>query len=113
MADRETNPLVEQIRRGGVPLDVRMMAAEGALPLKPEDLIDLLELMHKDPVAEVASLATKTFTELDIDTLLPAAGASAGCVFTDLPPFRRPFPFLGEASVDFGVAIWSFPTACR
>ncbi len=75
MAEREPNPLVEQIRRGGVPLDVRMMAAEGALPLKPEDLVDLLELMHRDPLAEVANLATKTFSELSVDTLLPLVKA--------------------------------------
>jgi hypothetical protein len=71
MADRDTNPLVEQIRRGGVPLEVRMMAAEGALPLKPEDLVDLLEVMRRDPSAEVSSLARKTFSELESDTLLP------------------------------------------
>ena len=52
-----------------------MMAAEGALPLKPEDLVDLLELMHRDPLAEVASLATKTFSELSADTLLPLVKA--------------------------------------
>ena len=75
MAERESNPLVDQIRRGGVPLDVRMMAAEGALPLKPEDLVDLLELMHRDPLAEVANLATKTFSELSVDTLLPLVKA--------------------------------------
>lgn len=75
MAERETNPLVDQIRRGGVPLDVRMMAAEGALPLKPEDLVDLLELMHRDPLPEVANLATKTFSELGLDTLLPLVKA--------------------------------------
>jgi len=75
MAERETNPLVDQIRRGGVPLEVRMMAAEGALPLKPEDLVDLLELMHRDPLAEVANLATKTFSELSADTLLPLVKA--------------------------------------
>ncbi|MBX7185698.1 MAG: hypothetical protein K1Y01_11190 [Vicinamibacteria bacterium] len=75
MAEREQNPLVEQIRRGGVPLDVRMMAAEGALPLKPEDLVDLLELMHRDPLPEVANLATKTFSELSVDTLLPLVKA--------------------------------------
>ena len=75
MAERESNPLVDQIRRGGVPLDVRMMAAEGALPLKPEDLVDLLELMHRDPLAEVANLATRTFSELGIDTLLPLVKA--------------------------------------
>ena len=76
MADtRETNPLVDQIRRGGVPLEVRMMAAEGALPLKPEDLVDLLELMHRDPLVEVASLATKTFTEMGVETLFPLVKA--------------------------------------
>jgi hypothetical protein len=48
-----------------------MMAAEGALPLKPEDLVDLLELMSRDESAEVSSLATKTFSELAADTLLP------------------------------------------
>ncbi len=68
---REANPLVDQIRRGGVPLEVRMMAAEGALPLKPEDLVDLLEVMHRDPLPEVADLATKTFRELSVDALLP------------------------------------------
>lgn len=80
MAERESNPLVDQIRRGGVPLDVRMMAAEGALPLKPEDLVDLLELMHRDPLPEVASLATKTFSELSIETLLPLVKARDAAV---------------------------------
>lgn len=75
MADRVQNPLVEQIRRGGVPLEVRMMAAEGALPLKPEDLLDLLELMHRDPVPEVADLASKTFAEMSVDVLLPLVKA--------------------------------------
>src|SRR6187549_741514 len=75
MADREPNPLVDQIRRGGVPLEVRMMAAEGALPLKPEDLVDLLEVMHRDSTPEVAALATKTFSELSLDTLLPLVKA--------------------------------------
>lgn len=72
---RETNPLVDQIRRGGVPLEVRMMAAEGALPLKPEDLVDLLEIMRRDSAAEVSTLATKTFKELSLDTLLPLVKA--------------------------------------
>ncbi len=39
---RATNPLVDQFRRGGVPKDLRLMAAQGLLPLKPEDLADLL-----------------------------------------------------------------------
>ena len=72
---REANPLVDQIRRGGVPLEVRMMAAEGALPLKPEDLVDLLELMRRDAAPEVATLAAKTFSELSVDTLFPLVKA--------------------------------------
>ena len=76
MADaRESNPLVDQIRRGGVPLEVRMMAAEGALPLKPEDVVDLLEVMRHDSEPEVASLAARTFSELSIETLLPVVKA--------------------------------------
>ncbi len=76
MADtRESNPLVDQIRRGGVPLEVRMMAAEGALPLKPEDQIELLELMHRDPATEVSTLAARTFRELAVETLLPVVKA--------------------------------------
>ncbi len=68
---REPNPLVDQIRKGGVPLDVRMMAAEGALPLKPEDMVDLLEVMHRDPAAEVVAAATQTFVGMSVDVMLP------------------------------------------
>jgi len=71
MANRESNPLVDQIRRGGVPLEVRMMAAEGALPLKVEDLVDLLEVMRRDPLKEVATLAAQTFRGMSVETLLP------------------------------------------
>ena len=38
---RPTNPLVQQFRRGGVPRELRLMAAQGLLPLKPEDLLEL------------------------------------------------------------------------
>ena len=38
---RATNPLVEQFRRGGVARDLRLMAAQGLLPLKPEDLVEM------------------------------------------------------------------------
>ena len=31
MADRAVNPFVEQFRKGGVPRDLRLMAAQGAL----------------------------------------------------------------------------------
>ena len=45
---RATNPLVDQFRKGGVPKELRLMAAQGALPLKPEDLVELLHRPHRD-----------------------------------------------------------------
>ena len=47
------------------------MAAEGALPLKPEDMVDLLELMRHDGSPEVAERAATTFLGLAEDLLLP------------------------------------------
>ena len=46
---RPTNPLVEQFRRGGVARDLRLMAAQGLLPLKPEDLLELWTDLAVDP----------------------------------------------------------------
>ena len=46
---RPTNPLVEQFRRGGVARDLRLMAAQGLLPLKPEDLVEMWTDLVKDP----------------------------------------------------------------
>jgi hypothetical protein len=61
---RATNPLVDQFRKGGVPKDLRLMAAQGALPLKPEDLLELwTDLVHdSDPaIQEAASKSISTF----------------------------------------------------
>ena len=54
---RATNPLVDQFRRGGVPKDLRLMAAQGLLPLKPEDLVDLLHHLLLDPEEPVREAA--------------------------------------------------------
>src|SRR5262245_3877420 len=62
---RATNPLVDQFRKGGVPKDLRLMAAQGALPLKPEDLLELwTDLVHdKDPsIQEAATRSISTFS---------------------------------------------------
>jgi len=66
-----TNPLVEQFRRGGVPRDVKLMAAQGALPLKPEDLADLWASLSRDQDADIATAATASLTALPADQLLP------------------------------------------
>jgi hypothetical protein len=68
---RITNPFVEQFRRGGVPTDIRLMAAQGALPLKPEDLLELLTYLVKDPEAEVAAAAKAALSGFAAAELLP------------------------------------------
>jgi len=54
---RIVNPLVQQFRAGGVPRDLRLLAAQGALPLKPVDLLELLHHLLSDHDPEVATAA--------------------------------------------------------
>jgi hypothetical protein len=71
MGDRATNPLVEQFRKGGVPRDLRLMAAQGALPLKPADLVDLLQQLLGDVDAAVREAASASLGGIAVDELLP------------------------------------------
>src|SRR5262249_27583237 len=72
MADaRVTNPLVEQFRRGGVPKELRLMAAQGALPLKPERLPDLLTDLLHDAEAAVKETAEKSLKGFPAAEFLP------------------------------------------
>jgi hypothetical protein len=68
---RTVNPLVEQFQHGGVPRDLRLMGAQGALPLKPADLVDLLHLLAGDAQAEVAQAAAATLKAMPKDDLVP------------------------------------------
>ncbi len=68
---RITNPLVEQFRRGGVARDLRLMAAQGLLPLTPEDLIELWTDLVRDSDEGVREAATKSLTEFAVSDLLP------------------------------------------
>jgi hypothetical protein len=70
---RATNPLVEQFRRGGVPRELRLMAAQGALPLKPEDLLELLTDLVGDADAAVGETASKSLMAFPAVELLPIA----------------------------------------
>jgi hypothetical protein len=70
---RATNPLVDQFRRGGVPKDLRLMAAQGLLPLKPEDLVDLLLHLLSDaeePVREAAGASLLALPPADMLAIL-------------------------------------------
>lgn len=74
MADaRVTNPLVDQFRRGGVAKDMRLMAAQGLLPLTPEDLLEMWTDLVKDQDAGVREAATKSLGEFPAAELLPVA----------------------------------------
>jgi len=74
MADsRVSNPLVDQFRRGGVPKELRLMAAQGALPLGPVDLLDLLQYLLEDSDPEIAATAEKSMQAVPGEELLPIA----------------------------------------
>jgi hypothetical protein len=68
---RIVNPLVQQFQRPGVPRDLRLMAAQGALPLKPADLLELLHLLLSDGDAQIRDTASATLTGLPSEELLP------------------------------------------
>jgi hypothetical protein len=68
---RAPNPLVEQFKRGGVPKDVRLIAAQGTLPLGPLDLLELLVLLLADREDEVRGAARATLAEQPAATLHP------------------------------------------
>src|SRR5262245_35517906 len=68
---RATNPLVDQFRKGGVPKDLRLMAAQGALPLKPEDLLELWTDLVRDKEPDVHEAATKSISTFAAAEFLP------------------------------------------
>lgn len=68
---RATNPFIIQFRKGGVPRELRLMAAQGALPLKPEDLVELWTDLTRDPEAEVKETAVASLTAFGAAEFLP------------------------------------------
>ncbi len=70
---RATNPLVDQFRKGGVPKELRLMAAQGALPLKPEDLVELLTDLTADPDRGVQEAARQSLAAFPVAELVPIA----------------------------------------
>jgi len=60
MGERAVNPLVDQFRRGAVPRELRMMAAQGLLPLNPADVTELLHHLLSDADAAIRETAGAT-----------------------------------------------------
>ncbi len=65
------NPLVAQFRRGGIPLELRLLAAQCSLPLGTGDLLELLTDLIRDSDASVRSAAEKSLGEYPAAELLP------------------------------------------
>ncbi len=70
---RAANPLVDQFRKGGVPRDLRLMAAQGLLPLKPTDLVELLHHLTTDKDAEISATAIASLGSRALEEMLPIA----------------------------------------
>lgn len=68
---RVPNPLVDQFRKGGIPKDLRMMAAQGALPLKPADLVELLHFLLSDKEPDVGEAAAGALGKLPVEEVQP------------------------------------------
>jgi hypothetical protein len=68
---RASNPLVDQFRRGGVPKDLRLMAAQGALPLKPTDLVELLHFLLSDREEAIQQAALASLRGFPAEEMLP------------------------------------------
>ena len=78
---RPTNPLVEQFRRGGVARELRLMAAQGLLPLKPEDLLELWTDLVTDADEGVRTAAEKslsTFPAAELHPILKSRDTPTG-----------------------------------
>lgn len=70
-----THPLVERFRAGGVPEPLKLAAARGALPLAPEDLLEILFVLRTEQAPEIQAEIRKTLAGLPQDVLLEVAGA--------------------------------------
>jgi hypothetical protein len=97
---RPTNPLVEQFRRGGVARDLKLMAAQGLLPLKPEDLVELWTTLVADPdggVREAAEASLRGFPASDLQPILRSRETPAGVLVWAVT--HRPEPELREIAL--------------
>jgi hypothetical protein len=71
MAERSVNPLVDQFRKPGVPRELRLMAAQAALPLKPADLVELMHHLLGDPDEAVRQAAHGSLAGVPVEEMLP------------------------------------------
>jgi hypothetical protein len=62
--------LIEGIRKGQVPRQVRLFAAQGLLPVSRDDLLTIQILLTSDPDEELGRVAVKSLREEETETLV-------------------------------------------
>lgn len=60
------SPVVAAIRNGAAPAPAKMAAARGALPLPPEDLLEVFVVLSQDQNEELRTTALKSLNEFDV-----------------------------------------------
>jgi hypothetical protein len=63
------SPIVNAIRGGNAPAPAKMAAARAALPLPPEDMLEILVVLSQDEDAELRATATKSLNEFDAERM--------------------------------------------
>ncbi|MBS1806891.1 MAG: hypothetical protein JST84_01710 [Acidobacteria bacterium] len=63
------SPVVTAIRSGNAPAPAKMAAARAALPLPPEDLLEVLVVLNQDENEELRSTAAKSLNEFDSERM--------------------------------------------
>lgn len=70
-------PLLDFFRRGGVDRDIRLMAAQCILGLRPHEQQGILELLVDDPDGDVAAAARANLQAMTAGATGPGSGAAA------------------------------------
>lgn len=63
------SPIVTAIRSGNAPAPAKMAAARAALPVSPEDMLEILVVLSQDEDAELRATATKSLNEFDAERM--------------------------------------------
>lgn len=99
-----STPLLEYFRRGDVPIDVRLLAAQGVMAPKAHEQLHLLMLLVDDSDKSVAATAALTLQRI------PRASLAAFLARKDVPDdVRTFFAGLGIHAADVGGADASAP----
>ncbi len=64
-----SSPIVTAIRGGNAPAPAKMAAARAALPVPPEDMLEILVVLSQDEDAELRVTATKSLNEFDAERM--------------------------------------------